>query len=351
MIKVGIPRALSYYQHYPMWRTFFEELGAETVVSPLTTRGALAAGAARVVAETCLPAKVFCGHCAALGQGVDFIFIPSVKSVERQVYNCSKFVGLPDLVRQTSRDIAPIVDIEIDINLGIRHVRSEIHQVGRQFTRLPWKIDKALDRALSVDREYQGIMRGGLTPPEAIARLFPDQPYRPSPVRMTGTVSEGSRQLVVALIGHPYNIYDEFVNHNLVGRLRAMNLKLVTPEMISLEGLNEGIAALVDKPYFTFEREVVGAGGYYLNGDVDGIINVVAFGCGPDSLMADVVTRAARRQLNKPLMNITIDEHTAEAGMVTRLEAFVDMLHRRITRRLKERGQECVSILESTLDL
>jgi predicted nucleotide-binding protein (sugar kinase/HSP70/actin superfamily) len=76
----------------------------------------------------------------------------------------------------------------------------------------------------------------------------------------------------------------------------------------------------------------VGAGGYYLAGEVDGIIGVIAFGCGPDSLMIDVVTRAAKRKFNKPLMNITIDEHTAEAGLVTRLEAFVDMLQRRVAR-------------------
>lgn len=332
MIKVGVPRALLYFQHYPMWRTFFEELGAETVVSPQTTRGILSTGAARVVAETCLPAKIFCGHCAALGREVDLLFIPSIRSVEPQVYNCSKFMGLPDLVRQTARDVAPIVDIEIDVNKGVRKVREEIHQLGRQFTRLPWKIDRALDRALSIDQQYQEAMRSGLTPPEAIERLFPDQVHNPSTVRVSGTAAPLNRELVVALIGHPYNIYDEFVNHNLVGRLRAMKVKLVTPEMIPLEGLNQGISVLVEKPYFTYEREVVGAGGYYLMGEVDGIISVVAFGCGPDSLMIDVVTRAAKRKFNKPLMNITIDEHTAEAGLVTRLEAFVDMLQRRLAK-------------------
>lgn len=31
MIRIGIPRALLYYQYYPMWQTFFEELGAEVV--------------------------------------------------------------------------------------------------------------------------------------------------------------------------------------------------------------------------------------------------------------------------------------------------------------------------------
>lgn len=341
MIRVGIPRALIYYQQYPMWRTFFEELGAEVVVSPATTRGILSSGSSRVVAETCLPTKIFVGHCVALGAGVDFAFIPSVKSIEKNVYNCSKFVGLPDLVKQTVKDGAPIIDLDIDMNLGMRKVRAEIHRVGRKFTRLPWKIDRAMDRALSADREYQEAMRRGLTPVEAIEALFPDQTQEPLAVRSLSTVTRTQRPLVVALIGHPYNIYDGFVNHNLVGRLRSMNVRLVTPEMISLEGQNEGISALVGKPYFTYEREVVGAGGYYLSdaAEVDGIIGVVAFGCGPDSMMADVVTRAARKRFDKPLMNITIDEHTAEAGMVTRLEAFVDMLQRRVVMRDRDGGK------------
>lgn len=338
MIKVGIPRALIYYQHYPMWRTFFEELGAETVVSPPTTRGMLAKGASRVVSETCLPTKIYCGHSAALADEVDFIFIPSFKSVEKNVYNCSKFVGLPDLVRQTGRDLPPIVDIEIDVNRGLRAVRSEIHQLGKRFTRLPWKIDRAMDKALTADRDYQEAMRRGLTPPEAIALLYPDQPYMPSPVKATNTITATQRPLTIALVGHPYNIYDEYVNHNLVGRLRAMNVRLLTPEMISLEGLNGGLADIVGKPYFTYEREVVGAGGHYLKADVDGLISVVAFGCGPDSMMIELVVRAARRSSNKPFMSITIDEHTAAAGLVTRLEAFVDMLQRRLARQERDGG-------------
>lgn len=337
MRRVGLPRALLYYQQYPMWRTFFQELGAETVISPPTTRGILSEGSSRVVSETCLPTKIFVGHCVALGSDVDFVFVPSVKSIEPNVYNCSKFVGLPDLVKQTVKGGAPILELDIDVNLGMRKVREQIHQVGKRFTRLPWKIDQAMDRALSADREYQDLMRTGLTPLEAVEKLFPDQPYRPSPVHSRSTVTVTERPLVVALIGHPYNIYDEYVNHNMVGRLQAMNVRLVTTEMLSLESQNEGISLIVGKPYFTYEREVIGSGGYYLSREVDGIISVVAFGCGPDSMMIQLITRAAQRQFNKPLINITIDEHTAEAGLVTRLEAFVDMLQRRIAQQSPNR--------------
>ncbi|MDD2620621.1 MAG: hypothetical protein PHC92_08145, partial [Syntrophomonadaceae bacterium] len=60
--------------------------------------------------------------------------------------------------------------------------------------------------------------------------------------------------------------------------------------------------------------------------DVDGIIYMACFGCGPDSMIGEIIERKLR---NKPFMMITIDEHTGENGLVTRLEAFCDMLRRR----------------------
>ena len=55
----------------------------------------------------------------------------------------------------------------------------------------------------------------------------------------------------------------------------------------------------------------------------------MAFGCGPDSLMMETVRRYAAKHKKVPFMSLTLEEYTAEAGIVTRLEAFTDMLHRR----------------------
>ncbi|GAI13427.1 unnamed protein product, partial [marine sediment metagenome] len=93
MIKIGIPRALLYYQYYPMWKTFFDELGAEVVVSPPTTQAMLSAGSSRVVADTCLPVKIFLGHVLSLVEKCDYIFIPAIRSMKSKIYNCSKFLG------------------------------------------------------------------------------------------------------------------------------------------------------------------------------------------------------------------------------------------------------------------
>ena len=112
-------------------------------------------------------------------------------------------------------------------------------------------------------------------------------------------------------------------------KLEKMDVEVCTSLMLSDEQLDEGIASLGNEKYWANEDEVTGSAGHYLKDNkVDGIITITAFGCGPDSLMVERITRRAK-QFNKPLLNLTIDEQTGEAGFVTRLEAFVDMLFRK----------------------
>ena len=97
--KVGIPRGLFYYQFYPLWRSFFEELGAEIIVSDNTTRKILDDGVKKCVDEACLPVKVFYGHIASLKDKVDYLFIPRYTSISKKEYICPKFGGLPDMIK------------------------------------------------------------------------------------------------------------------------------------------------------------------------------------------------------------------------------------------------------------
>ena len=80
--------------------------------------------------------------------------------------------------------------------------------------------------------------------------------------------------------------------------------------------------------HWSFEADIVGAGGYYLEARVDGIIIVAVFGCGPDSMMIDMVRHAARN-FEVPFLQLSLDEHTSAGGLVTRLEAFIDMVSRK----------------------
>ena len=61
-MQIGIPRAMSYYNFFPFWFGFFEDLGIKVVLSDKTTKETMSKGSALVVTETCLPVKVYVGH-------------------------------------------------------------------------------------------------------------------------------------------------------------------------------------------------------------------------------------------------------------------------------------------------
>ena len=322
-IKVGIPRALLYYQYFPMWKTFFDTLGAEVVISAPTTKAILADGASRLVAETCLPVKVFCGHAASLAKQCDYLFVPSIRSIEARVFNCSKFLGLPDMIKAAVPESPPILDTEVDINKGPRSFWMAIYGLARHFTANPFLAKKATQMAMEAHRAFRKMMwRESLTVPQAFDSLYVKNKINTAQIPR-------KHRLKVALIGHSYLMHDEFINHRLSHRLETLGAQVFMPEMVSPKELRAAVLKLEDKVYWTHETEVVGAGGYYMSDFVDGVIGIAAFGCGPDSLMMDVVERYGRQHKTKPFMYLTIDEHSAEAGILTRLEAFLDMLARR----------------------
>lgn len=92
-LKVGIPRALLYYYYYPLWRTFFTELGAEVVLSQPSNKGILEAGLQKAVDEVCFPVKLAYGHVLDLADKADLIFLPRLVSVAKREYVCPKFMG------------------------------------------------------------------------------------------------------------------------------------------------------------------------------------------------------------------------------------------------------------------
>jgi predicted nucleotide-binding protein (sugar kinase/HSP70/actin superfamily) len=325
MITIGIPRALLYYQYYPLWQTFFTSLGARVVLSTPTTQTMLAQGSSLVITETCLPVKVFLGHVAALSGHCDCVFIPALRSTKRRVYNCAKFLGLPDLARAVLPGAPPIIDMGFDVNRGQHYLYQEVYRLGRRFNWNPLKVREAALAAWAVHRNYHELMaREQLMPPQALARMY-------------GTVTDAQiitspcafEKATIAVVGHPYLIYDEHINHRLMPRLARMGYRTLTAEMLPITTREQATVEVMGGSYWTYEDEVVGAGGHYLAHQADGVIGVMAFSCGPDSLMMDVVHRRASHLRQAAFMSLTLEEHTAEAGVITRLEAFLDMVERK----------------------
>ena len=61
------------------------------------------------------------------------------------------------------------------------------------------------------------------------------------------------------------------------------------------------------------------------SGDIDGMIHLTAFGCGPDSIIGKMMEIDCEES-NVPFMTVRVDEHTGDNHIMTRLEAFTDMI-------------------------
>lgn len=322
-MKIGIPKALGYHNYYPFWHAFFNELGIEVVLSSNTTKSLVSQGSALVVSETCLPVKVYLGHVLnLLDKGVDAIYSPSIQSIAPKIYNCSKLRGLPDLVRNVvKRDfllIEPTLDKSAK-NQGLyTYLYESVAPLGITDKKLIKKASKAGWECMN---NYTLMTRAGMDVKTAMRNAING--------KLIMQKDSTEYPISAAVISHGYNLHDEQISMKLISKLQSMNVKPFVAENLTVDQMNQGIRNLNTTLYWANEYEMSGAAGYYMHDDnVDGIITLTAFGCGPDSLMIERITRFAKRA-NKPLLNLTIDEHTGEAGFVTRLEAFTDMLSRK----------------------
>jgi predicted nucleotide-binding protein (sugar kinase/HSP70/actin superfamily) len=330
-MRVGIPQGLLFWRYASLWFTFLRGLGMEPVISRATTRATLDCGVRLAVEEACLPVKVFYGHCAELAEEVEALFVPRLVSVEPRAYICPKFMGLPDMVRHALgsrvRLLAPVVDLRPGAG-GWLAAAGEVARtlgIGRRVA------GQALAGGLEAQRLAEERSTGGRLPPAVLAEAgllavgegaggagpAANQPAAGGPARRLG------------VLGHPYNVYDRQVSLDLIHGLTAAGWGVETAETVPLARCEEEARRLPKELFWTLGRRVYGAAAYLTgSGQVAGLIYLAAFGCGPDSLVGELVARL-RPGKSVPLLLLTLDEHTGEAGLWTRVEAFLDLLERR----------------------
>lgn len=314
-MKIGIPAGLMYYLYFPLWDTFFTELGAETVVSAQSNKAIMTNGAKVCVSDACIPLKLYHGHVLDIADKVDYLFVPRLKSVAKGEYICPKFCGLPDMVRYSAK-LPPIIDTEVDIRKDSKQLDRAFMEVGRYLTKDKKRIKEAAQKALFSYAMYNEQLQNGYLACDLLAKRNHKR-----------EVAEG---INIAVLGHIYNIYDTFINMNLFRRLYDLNINAITPEMIP-DSVTDTYANLLPKKIFwTFCRKLVGTAMYLAEqGKADGVIYIMSFGCGIDSFAAELCERIFKKK-GIPFYLMMIDEHTGEGGFDTRFEAFTDMLIRRI---------------------
>lgn len=296
-MKAGIPRALLYYRYGRFWEEFLAGLGLEVVVSRRTDKVLLQQGLGHVSSEVCLPIKIMAGHLEELAGQVDVLFLPRLLWLEDKLYACPKMIGIVDIARMMLGDRVRIVAPKIQGSLWLPHFRA-----GMELCHDPVRVVRALARA------------GRFLPAHDRVPEFPAGEKR------------------VALIGHFYNLEDDFVSRPMVDTFTGHGYRICTKDELSGSVLRnrQGFAR---KIRWVYERELYNAFRFLVD-KVSGVCVIVSMGCGPDSLVAEFMREEAQ-QRDVPFLQLVIDEHTGTAGIVTRIEAFLELAERRRARALK----------------
>ncbi len=321
-VKIGIPSALLYYTYFPLWRAFFNEIGVQVVTSGRTTKNILDKGVREALADACVPIKLFFGHVMEIKDQVDYLFIPRVVCLNGKTIYCPKFLGLPDMIRHSLSNIPPVIDVRMDTRQGYFSLIKAYQELGAIFGVSKKTVLMAYCKARLVLFRYRTLLRKGFTPTEALSLLDkPGSKIAPQP----------KANLRFAVVGYPYAIYDSFISVNLLGKLRKLGVSVLTADNINpfLLALQNN-CHLPKRLFWTFSDIALKAAHFmFRQGQVDGVLHLTAFGCGPDSLVNKLIELESKKHREIPFMTLMIDEHTGEAGMTTRLEAFVDMVRRR----------------------
>ncbi|MEN6325179.1 MAG: acyl-CoA dehydratase activase-related protein, partial [Syntrophomonas sp.] len=223
MTRVGIPHGLFYYYYYPLWKTFFTDLGAEVVTSAETNRLIVDLGIQSAVDETCFPVKVFFGHVKEIcNYQPDYIFIPRIVSIEAKSYICPKFMGVPDMIKACLPDLPPVIDMVIDLSKTDKNLKVDILKVGRLFCNNNNRIRTAYQRGLKELQLCRSLSQRGYTMAEAI-KVWEGNVVEIPP----------NYDLNIGILGHGYSLYDDSISMNIINRLRKMKCQVHFPEMLN----------------------------------------------------------------------------------------------------------------------
>jgi predicted nucleotide-binding protein (sugar kinase/HSP70/actin superfamily) len=312
-----------FYRYYPFLRSFLEEYGCEVQPSPPTNLKMLGEGTDICVDDVCVAVKVLFGHVSQLAGKVDTILIPRLVSVEKRGYDtftCPKLIAAPDMIRYSFPHLPAPVEFIVDISKAPWWWSCV--RLARRLDLPLRKLPGAYRAAMREQERFEGLLYRGLLPAEALAKIAGGN-GSPPPSYLD------ERDVTVALVGHPYLLGDPVVNKRLVHWLDVSGARVLGSTMFTEEDL-ETEASRLPTLSWSYEKELLAAASLFLKrDDVDGVVYLTSFGCGPDSLVTEIVRRELKPTGGQVLLELVLDEHSAESGVRTRAEAFVDLLRHR----------------------
>lgn len=315
--KVGVNFSLMTNTLFPLYSIFFIKLGYEVVYETRKD----SEGCSRKGAPFCWPIEQAHGTLKTLlDLEPDIVFMPHVKAFPvpggADVSVCCPFVqaepyllkaAFPELEKYTV--LTPV----LDMTSGYEAAEAVFVEMARGLGHT----GKEAAAAFKCGVEAQNTFHRALS--EAGKKIM-------DRVNNTG-------ETAVVLFGRPYNAFSGLGNMGIPKKLASRGLMVIPHDFLPVYAEDSH-----DKMYWASGLLIMKAARYVARNENLFGVYITNFSCGPDSFL---ITYFRNRMGTKPSLTLELDSHTADAGVDTRIEAFLDVVRR--YRDMKKSGTESIS--------
>ena len=298
---VGVPRAFSIHSLWPFYSWFFHSLGVRVELSNTIAPE----GIAKQESNYCFPAEIAHGAVqAVLDSGADLVFLPLFRDMptmeQVRACTCPLTQGLPFYSRHAfGIDDEVMLRPLVAFGTGVEETRQSFMDVAE---RLGFSREEG-DHAFEVGRmQYRRFLAA----------------YRELGQKVLREVEEHPERVYVALLGRPYNAFTRDANMGIPRKFISQGVTVIPFDMIF-----EDDDQIPPNNYWYYGQQDMKAVRQVKKVDNLYLSWISNFSCAPDSFMLHYVRWMMGE---KPYLVLEIDSHTADAGLDTRIEAFLDIV-------------------------
>jgi predicted CoA-substrate-specific enzyme activase len=308
--SVGIPRAMYTYDRLPFFATYLKECGFTPVLSDPTRAATVDAGIDAVVAEPCFPIIIAHGHITELlERGVEYLWLPNVINAavspdqeQLNSFSCVWGMTLPYIANHApaftgiqDRVIAPLLHFRDGVDVVKRHLHESVANLGVSRKRSNSAVDRAYD---SQDAFRSSLITAGNQAVQAVRE---------------------SGEKAIVLLGRPYNVFDSTANLSVDSKLATLyGINVIPMHFLDMEDID--IEHINSNMYWNYGKKILQSAAMFADDPAFDLIYITNFKCGPDSFIKQYV----RDAIGRPFLALQFDGHSNDAGMLTRLEAYLD---------------------------
>ncbi|MCL2248827.1 MAG: acyl-CoA dehydratase activase [Oscillospiraceae bacterium] len=312
---VGIPKALSVHTLYPLYSWFFHKLGIKTILSIEVPHE----GMARAEAAYCFPAEIAHGAVQdCLDKGADYVLLPHFRdmpSYETDVH--ANFCPLTQALPYYMTKAFPHIDekrwlpLVVSFKYGNDKALELFSGLGEKLGISGVEIEEAFNFALEKQNDYfKAAKKLGL---EALEE------------------ARAADRPVIAILGRAYNAFASEANMGIPKKFTTRGYSIVPFDILPFEDEN-----IFPNMYWYYGQEDVKSASLLKNEDNIYLTYVTNFSCAPDSFILHYIKWIMGQ---KPFLVLELDNHTADAGIDTRVEAFLDVIDGYKSRKAEVEGE------------